>query len=283
MNTSHACILTIDKVIENLYQTFACYPLDTQMDACSCCVRESQQDYLRSTPLRQLLDMSDYSFNAISTWGSTQDFKHFLPRIFELCVVREGNRWPDIEVIFGKLLTEHDDGDWRNWPTAEQLAIRDYFRAGWRSLLNQEIPQDEPDSWLCGMARIGEDLQFYLDYWINARSLPAYEHLNKFACRQIFDGSFWDAVPRANIQFLAWLVSPITIKKLKDIVIENPTADFVLGLLDTIISLNNLAASGKVEKVIHKCQHRALTHIDFQIDFVALKEKALDDIQNLFK
>jgi len=72
--------------IEKLYATFARYPLRASMDACPCCVTDEDMGRLCSKELRGLEenDISLYAYKAMTTWGDVEDFKHFLPRIFEL-------------------------------------------------------------------------------------------------------------------------------------------------------------------------------------------------------
>ena len=72
--------------IENLYSTFSIYPLNSKMEGCPCCVSDADKEKIHSKQLRELEeeDLSRYVFKAMTTWGDTDDFKHYLPRIFEL-------------------------------------------------------------------------------------------------------------------------------------------------------------------------------------------------------
>jgi hypothetical protein len=74
------------EAIENLYRAFARYSLRKHVEGCPCCVRERDKRALESKPLRQLAssDLGRYAFKAMTTWGNQDDFRHFLPRIFEL-------------------------------------------------------------------------------------------------------------------------------------------------------------------------------------------------------
>lgn len=80
------------EAIEALYRAFSNYPLHKHVEGCPCCIAESDKMLLESKPLRQLSssDLSRYSFKAMTTWGDKNDFRHFLPRIFELVVSEEG-------------------------------------------------------------------------------------------------------------------------------------------------------------------------------------------------
>jgi len=235
--------LILKKAIENLYQVFERYPLDPEIDACPCCVKPKELEKLRSIPLRQQMDLSDYSMDALWTCGGVDDFKHFLPRIFELNVLTEigGIVWPDIEVVFVKLRTECD---WAYWPSDEKEAIRDYCQAAWRYVLEEEEPEHDPIQWLCGIGRAGVDLHPYLDYWVQAQSSVAYEHLAEFVewekqfylKDQKLRNPFWDYAP-AHDQFFGWLTNPVTVKQLEEIFRENPSAEYSEPLTRAIRAL----------------------------------------------
>ena len=58
---------------------------------------------LHSKQLRELEDedLARYAFKAMTTWGDVNDYKHYLPRIFELSAKRE--LLVDTFVTLGKL------------------------------------------------------------------------------------------------------------------------------------------------------------------------------------
>jgi hypothetical protein len=104
--------------VERLYKVFSRYPLHKHVEGCPCCVHETDKRALEAKPLRQLTssDLGRYAFKAMTTWGDKDDFRHFLPRIFELLVSEKGMGW-DEEVILGKLaLAEWSE---RSAPTVE--------------------------------------------------------------------------------------------------------------------------------------------------------------------
>lgn len=176
MLTDQHCMQKETEVIgavQNLYETFGCYPLQKHVDGCPCCVHESDKIALESKPLRLLsqADVGRYAFKAMTTWGGKDDFRHFLPRILELLVTKEGLGC-DEEVVLGKLAL----ANWKEWPEQEQSALREYFRSVWRSLLFDPVPTIEPDSWICGLGRAGEDLRPYLEAWLKAGVASAGKH-----------------------------------------------------------------------------------------------------------
>jgi hypothetical protein len=69
--------------IEGLYKAFASYPLAEVIEGCPCCTTESQQTQIHAKPLRELSidNLDDFARKALTTWGSADDLKHFLPRL----------------------------------------------------------------------------------------------------------------------------------------------------------------------------------------------------------
>ena len=73
----------------------------------------------------------------MTTVGVVKDYKHFLPRIFELAVDNAPRIGAEPAVIVGKLRI----GLWDGWPEEERLAIRAAFLAAWEWVLGQK-PSD---------------------------------------------------------------------------------------------------------------------------------------------
>src|SRR4051794_20200880 len=78
--------------IEALYSVFSAYPLRPHVMGCPCCVSEKDNHDLHARPLREFTceHLRRYAFKAMTTWGKVEDFKHFLPRIFELSSLPDG-------------------------------------------------------------------------------------------------------------------------------------------------------------------------------------------------
>lgn len=113
--------------IEGLYDTFSSYPFSSTMEGCPCCVSEGDKSALHSKSLRELTeeDIQRYAYKAMTTWGEVEDFKHYLPRIFELASTTEFI--VDTFVVLGKL----DYAHWKSWPRDEVTAIEKFLLAWW--------------------------------------------------------------------------------------------------------------------------------------------------------
>lgn len=217
--------------IEKLYSVFFCYPLAEVVEGCTCCVDVKDHLALREVPLRDLPaeNLTHYVSHALTTWGTEEDFKHFLPRIFELLSV--GNDFGHgVEIVICRL----GYAKWQEWPEYEKKAIRDFLMTMWKQMLFTETTLTASD-WMCSVGIIGEDLQPYLNLWVEAKSKVAYRRLFKaINDRKILDNAFWGDEIKAVQQIVAWLESKDTSNRLIDIYFENEEADFVKPLLECI-------------------------------------------------
>src|SRR5581483_11912392 len=111
--------------IQKLYSTFARYKSSEQMDYCSHCINQYEVKHLFIKAKQDLTidDLEKYGFKAITTWGNIDDFKYFLPRLFELIAFEENNSKLYPEIIFEKL----ELANWREWQKEEQNGIEEYF------------------------------------------------------------------------------------------------------------------------------------------------------------
>ena len=116
-------------VIESLYEIFATYPLRADTNACACCHSAYDAQRLHMKPLRKLNadDLRQYAGDALFVWGEVDDFKHFLPRIFEL------------EVAHGDSFVD---------PQPPEFNVM------------------EIEDWLCGIAQAEAQLSPYLGKWL---------------------------------------------------------------------------------------------------------------------
>src|SRR5438045_109945 len=91
---------TLTAAIERLYEAFRHYPLRPEIEYCTHCITPEQAQRIYARPLRALTmhDLMSYACSAMGTWGDVRDFKHFLPRIFELAVYNY-SFVPDLDVL----------------------------------------------------------------------------------------------------------------------------------------------------------------------------------------
>ena len=146
-------------VIEELYKTFSKYPFKSKIEGCPCCVKDSDKSTLHSKKLRELEteDLSYYAFKAMTTFGDLEDFKHYLPRIFELSAKRK--LMVDTFVILGKL----EYGNWLTWDKGEKSIINKFIQSWWKYDINNNECFDSEI--LIELNKVIKDLQEMLDCW----------------------------------------------------------------------------------------------------------------------
>lgn len=219
--------------IENLYETFASYLLRDDTNACSCCHSTSDEQRVHAKPLRELNEdnLREYARDALFVWGNADDFRHFLPRIFELTVAY-GDGFEDPQVVIGKLY----HAEWRYWPDVEQQSVERFLKAAWECVLSAE-PHEccewEIEDWLCGFARAGSPLSPYLATWLAADTVNMRLNLAAFLADSGFlkpnpDASnYWADRRESFAEVAAWVRSHAVKAKMIKIAAEFPQYDFV--------------------------------------------------------
>lgn len=202
--------------IDRLYDVFASYRSERPWVACDDCVSEAENQRLHAIPLRELTpdQVGRYAFKAMTTWGTPEDFRHFLPRIFELLAADGGGSWIDAEVAFGKL----SYGDWHEWPADERETIRQYLRSLWAEVLATYPHPFCADSCLCSIAVTGDEMSPYVAAWdVGGRSTHA-RHFAAFVAWNVraldakrgrwdlTNRGWWDKHPASARQVTDWLL-----------------------------------------------------------------------------
>lgn len=222
-----------EDAVGHLYSVFSEYPLRPDTGACSCCHEPEEELKLHSKPLRELTedDLERYGYSALLTWGSVDDYKHFLPRLFEIASKTNGIDWIYKPIIFAKL--QH--AEWWNWPENERNAVENYIHALWRWFLVDINCNLDPNDLLCGIAHALEDMTPFLIEWRNS-DLVGLHKLAKFVIDQagtivkkmhLSDG-FWSSRRVQMRQIIDWLLEPATKDVLENTFLEstsNPLLD----------------------------------------------------------
>jgi hypothetical protein len=225
--------LELRTAIENLYATFAAYPLRDDTNACTCCHSPEDEKRLHKASLRELSasDLELYATDAIFVWGNVDDFRHFLPRIFELAVTY-GQEFVDQPIVFNKLY----HSEWRYWPPAEQSAVEHFFRALWTCVLIQEPHDhsgDEIEDWLCGIAQAVADLSLYLATCVALETENARLNFARFIAETDFLNpnrhatAFWGERAELFAEVVAWVRGDAVKARMSAIASEYPQYDFV--------------------------------------------------------
>lgn len=232
--------------IDVLYRTFVRYPLHKVVDGCPCCVGDADHRRIRTRPLRLLKpeDIDMYARKALTTWGTADDFRHFLPRLFELLALRPPG-FTDAEVVFRKL----PYAEWRRWPGQEQAAIERYFMALWKHMLTQWEPTSctDVDVYLCAIGQAIDQIEPYLTLWAQSCAGASRAHLLAYVIqnwdavlKDRLQNVFWNARPHQMQDVVTWIVSPALRRSLTDqweADIAAPQADMLAQIIDALEQL----------------------------------------------
>lgn len=114
--------------VEQLYDVFSKYRRPARSHGSPFSgITEQDMARLYSKPLRDLAaeNLSMYARHAMTTWGDVAEYKHYLPRLYELLVVRPG--WTDTGLLVGQLAT----AEWSRWSDTERDAVIAFLHELW--------------------------------------------------------------------------------------------------------------------------------------------------------
>ena len=199
--------------IDGLYSVFARYIKPATLPACPCCALPSDGQALLVDSLREIPAdrISTYAELAMLTWGGVDDFRYFLPRVFQVAVIGDLDL-VSLEVIFGKLRL----GNWLTWPKDEQLALRSFMCAFWNDLLANYPSVWDSDTGLCALAHANESVEPFLGQWTDKLGGCAALHFRDFVRGNVGSAllkhnlgkGFWRERQIQMSQVVSWLLSP---------------------------------------------------------------------------
>jgi len=243
----HVFTNELSESILGLYGTFAVYK-SIHVEGCPCCVDDEDKRRLLSKPLRELTteDVTRYSWKALTTWGTVEDFKHFLPRLFELMATDECSAI-EPEVLLSKLRL----AEWHTWQKDERRSVAQFLDAVWQDCLTAEAGSVWVHELLCGIGHSVDELMPFLRAWIKCNNKAGYAHLVHFIDwnlatiikRRHLRNSFWSDAPKQMMQVVDWLLNSSTAQELEDIFTAQSGSDFsseVAMAFDRVSALQRL-------------------------------------------
>jgi hypothetical protein len=214
----------LETSIEFLYEVFARYSRPGTIDVCACCTEPEATSHLTLRSLRELRfeDLADYSFSAMTTQGSLDDFRYFLPRLLEGIAEEKYSYNP--EILFGKL----SYANWITWKADEVKAVRTYLQALWITGLTSfpienRLPEFfEIEVLLASIAQTGEALEPYLQVWSDTKTKEADQHLiqfvtmfgGEFSDGRTLHGAFWSGRRSQAESLRKWLLQIDTLQRI---------------------------------------------------------------------
>lgn len=208
--------------IRELYAVLRKYNKPGHVTGCPHCTPEEYGRLLESRPLRDLdwPQLEHFAFKAMTTMGTLDDFKRFLPRLLELITLKHFPLTVDPQTVLGKIAYAERDpmrkpNEGRAFNGREREAIERFLAAWWR----RELAHDPDDDY--GRCNVLEcigcatgDIAPYLAIWSFADGLSAALHLAKLvngSSDEFYSGRkagfcFWSREERdCDQQLMAWL------------------------------------------------------------------------------
>ena len=203
--------------IENLYKVFEKYGATDMSGSPLYEELPKWNKEILSKSLRELDedDLSRFTGKAMTTWGSANDYKHFLPRIFELTAEL---RTPyEIWIAFDKLTL----AEWKTWTEEEQKVVNEFMIALWENIVNDNSEKAEWEfkDYFSAIAHFYSNFTDLLEIWRQSESKAGIKHLAIFIIDEqttLFDrkkiSGFHDQEENAE-ELINWILSDKTLNK----------------------------------------------------------------------
>jgi hypothetical protein len=201
------------RAVEQCYTAFASFPHPSKLHASPLRDGNEILRTLSSAPLRELSgeQIGPYSGWAITTVGDERDYRHFLPRIFEISV--SDPAW--LGVVPPVMASRLNMGSWREWPAEQRAAALKFFRAAFAAVIERHPHSAHAaDEWFCALVTLGESPSLNFERWRSSKSPHAALQLASFVINEArhlvrheeVRGSFWEDVPEGKRREIAALL-----------------------------------------------------------------------------
>ncbi|MCQ1780401.1 hypothetical protein NOJ05_24575 [Neorhizobium galegae] len=144
---------TLRRLLDQGYEAFAHYRRPTALETSPLRNPEKLLKRLTSKPLRllEVEDVQEYAAAALTTVGTVDDYKHFLPRLLDLSV---DSAVVEPEVIALKLKA----ADWLAWPQNQTHVVEQIFAEACGHAFRQHPAKHFANKWLVSLAILNVDL-----------------------------------------------------------------------------------------------------------------------------
>jgi hypothetical protein len=204
--------LSIRQRLDGAYDAFARYRRPLVLHASPLCDPEKLLKQLTAKPIR-LLDVEDvqeYAAAALTTVGTVEDYKHFLPRLLDLAT-ESGVVEP--EMIALKL----KKAEWRAWPKNEQQSLDEIFVHASVDAFKQHTDDYLAGKWLVSLAILDIDLGgLRTDVLASNNDCCALQIADLLLSHNLFasapsERGYWEDVPKTTVnETRSWLLSEET-------------------------------------------------------------------------
>ncbi|WP_288431506.1 hypothetical protein [uncultured Agrobacterium sp.] len=200
------------QLIDGAYDVFARYSRPLFLDASPLRDPELLLNKLTSKPLRLLdaRDVEEYALAALTTVGTIEDYKHFLPRLLDLAT-EPGAVEP--QMIALKL----EMAEWWTWPKNEQRSLEEIFSRACTDAFKRHTDYVLAGDWLVSLAIMNIDPgDVRTDVLASNNDCCGLQvaHLLVSSCLFESDPSergYWEDVPETTVkETRSWLLSEET-------------------------------------------------------------------------
>lgn len=225
----------VTAAVTDVYRVFGRYPLRPVIEKDAAFPNVCDDAPLRASTLEKIpYEAFDrYMWKAMTTWGSIDDFKHFLPRLVELHAPGGPGSTIDEWIVFRKMAY----GGFASWPTKERNAVHTFNLAVWRYLLVTPDCFDTDDymnghrlrDWIDSVCAVESTVKPFTDAWdadLRDRHthLLAVKSIAAVVCGWMFELMRKDRLftlssedhATQEAELIDWLTAPRTLALLED-------------------------------------------------------------------
>ncbi|MFD2247665.1 hypothetical protein [Pontibacter ruber] len=232
--------------IKNLYAVFSNYRLNPQMDASPLYDKNEVEAWNQKVSAKSLEELTGddlwlFVGKVCYTWGELKDFKHFLPRIFEL-IARYESGETEAWIAFEKL----NYTDWKNWKASEYEALLCYLNSLWVQLINE---QDTAALWnfdelFSSIAKVHPSFRWILKQWEDSQNATsilrfcnfiednATELIRRNSLKQFRDN------PKLTFEFINWAKSKM-LPRLEEVFSSSDNEELLVKILSAVETINS--------------------------------------------
>lgn len=189
------------------------YPFNPRMERCNHCIDDREFAALDASPL-EALDGDSIGLlvsNLLLTVGEVPDFKHFLPRLFEVQGADPSENGWSSEMNFSKLAR----AGWRGWPDPERDSVLEFLQSYWEDRLSVFPGPEQARDFVCNVAITDADQVPFAKRWWTDGGEAAALHLADFLEREKETANaFWEKEP-CRTRWMDLLTGPRSLQVLE--------------------------------------------------------------------
>jgi len=204
----------LDEIIDQLYNVFGEYRTEAAQlrdSSCPCCVTDEEINIIIKKPLKNLSseDLGHFIRSAISTFGSINHYKHFLPRILELMTLESSTDIIDDFTCFEKL----NYAEWETWSENEIQIIEEFFTELWKTIIHRETATEIMIGDCFSLIKMYGSIETALKEWTTSKT----EISSLYIIYGVLNGFAFRDEPKNEKTISKWLYSEPILNKIEKV------------------------------------------------------------------